>query len=136
MEPPRATIAAQIRQALEGRTDIRVAVLFGSQARETARPDSDVDIAVIARDVDVLELGGMLSGVLWRDVDVVDLQAPPIPLLKRILKDGIVVHEGYRGAGASWRSKALCTLETDLPWFERMRDAWLERVRTRGLLDG
>ena len=55
MTPP--SIAAVIRDTLAGRADIRVAILFGSQARGAARPDSDVDIAVDAPGVDVLSLG-------------------------------------------------------------------------------
>jgi predicted nucleotidyltransferase len=86
-----------------------VALLFGSEARGAARVDSDVDVAIEAPLVDVLDLASMLSEALEREVDVVRLEEATIPLLEQIVRDGIVVHEGYRGAGALWRSAAsLC----------------------------
>jgi hypothetical protein len=66
----------------------------------------------------------------------VRLEDAGIPLLQRLLRDGIVVHEGTRGAGATWRSRTLTLLETDRPWYARMRDAWLARVREKGLGHG
>lgn len=126
----------QIRRALAGRTDVRVALLFGSEARGTAGPGSDVDIAVDAPGVDILDLMALLAEALDREVDVVDLEEATIPLLERLVREGIVVHEGYRGAGALWRSRTLATLETDRPWYARMRDAWLARVREKGFQRG
>lgn len=133
---PDPALLDQIRSALAGRTDVRVAVLFGSEARGTAGPGSDVDIAVDAPGVDILDLMALLSGALDREVDVVDLEEATIPLLERLVREGIVVHEGYRGAGALWRSRTLATLETDLPWYARMRDAWLARVSEKGFQRG
>src|SRR5262245_54843300 len=112
-------MANRLRHALAGRSDVRVAVLFGSEARNTAGPGSDVDIAVDAPGVDWLELMGTLSTILEREVDVVALDDATIPLLERIVRDGIVVHEGFRGAGALWRSRTLALLETDRPWYAR-----------------
>jgi predicted nucleotidyltransferase len=118
---------------LRGRTDVRVALLFGSQARRTAREDSDVDLAIVGQGVDVLELRNELSQALGREVDVVHLTDPGIPLLEAVIRDGVVVHEAIPGCAAMWRSRALATLETDRPWFARMRDAWLRRVAEQGL---
>lgn len=134
MAPP--GITNHIRQALAGRADIRLAILFGSQARGTARDDSDIDIAVDAPGVDLLDLAAMLAQALDREVDVVPLDDPSIPLLEMLIRDGIVVHEARRGAGALWRSRTLATLETDRPWFARIRDAWLKRVAERGFSRG
>jgi predicted nucleotidyltransferase len=130
------TLAQALALALAGRADVRVAVLFGSQARGTARLDSDVDVAVDAPGVDVLALGAMLACTLGREVDVVLLDDATIPLLEHLVRDGIVVHEGYPGAGALWRSHTLATLETDRPWLSRMCDAWLARVKDHGLTRG
>ncbi len=134
MVPP--SISDALRRALAGRADVRVAVLFGSQARGTARPDSDVDVAVDAPGADVLGLGAMLACALGREVDVVLLEEATIPLVERIVRDGIVVHEGRPGAGALWRSRTLATLETDFPWLSRMNDAWLARVKDHGFARG
>lgn len=129
-------VAARLRQALAGCKDVRVAVLFGSEARGTARAGSDVDVAVDAPGADILEIAAALSEALSREVDVVPLEDATIPLLEQLVRDGIVVHEAYPGAGALWRSHALTSLETDRPWFARMRDAWLVRVREQGLSRG
>jgi predicted nucleotidyltransferase len=125
--------AEQISGALAGRTDVRLALLFGSEARGTAGPKSDVDLAIDAPGLDTLELCAFLAEAIGRDVDVVRLEEAGIPLLQKVLRDGIVVYEATRGAGATWRSRALATLETDGPWYARMRDAWLSRVRDEGL---
>lgn len=129
-------MAERIRDALAGRTDVRVAVLFGSEARGTAEPGSDVDIAVDVSGADLLDLAATLSLALDREVDVVDLDDATIPLLERLIREGVVVHEGFRGAGALWRSRTLAMLETDRPWYARMRDAWLSRVREKGFARG
>lgn len=62
-----------------------------------------------------------------------DYMHVPIPLLEHVLRDGIIVHEGSRGAGGLWRSRTLATLETDRPWYDSMCEAWLARVAREGL---
>lgn len=134
--PPAPTSAERITNALAGRTDVRLALLFGSEARGTAGPHSDVDLAVDAPGLDTLELCAILAEAVNRDVDVVRLEDAGIPLLIKLIRDGIVVHEGAPGAGAIWRSRTLAMLETDGPWYARMRDAWLSKVSEKGLGHG
>jgi predicted nucleotidyltransferase len=130
-------LVERLRLALAGRRDVRVAILFGSQARGTARADSDVDLAVVAPDADPLDLAAELSQALEREVDVVPLSDDPgVPLLEALVRDGVIVHEATRGAGALWRSRALTTLETDRPWYDRMSNAWLKRVAEKGFSRG
>lgn len=54
-------------------------------------------------------------------------------MIEELLRDAIVVHEGEYGAGATWRSHAWLDREIDLPWYERMRDAWLKHVAESGV---
>jgi predicted nucleotidyltransferase len=122
-----------IRECLRGRLDVRLALVFGSRARGTATPTSDVDVAVGAPGVDLLDLTAELSRATGVEVDVVDLEHAGVPLLARIVREGVLVHELRPGAAATWRGQALADLETDAPWFARMRDAWLARVAARGL---
>lgn len=124
----RDDLVDRLGEALSGRADVRLAVLFGSRARGTAREGSDVDVAVDAPGVDDTALCVELGDALGCEVDVVRLDTASIPLLHSIVRDGIVVHEARRGAGALWRSHALATLEIDLPWFRRMADAMLVRL--------
>jgi predicted nucleotidyltransferase len=112
---------------------VRLALLFGSRATTKNTASSDLDLAVDAPTEDLDRIGGVLASELGVEVDVVSLADVTIPLLEALVRDGIVVHEGKRGAGASWRTRALIDLETDRPWYARTRDAWLRRVATRGL---
>ncbi|MEA2604782.1 MAG: hypothetical protein QOF89_5774 [Acidobacteriota bacterium] len=123
-----ARVIEALRGALRGRKDVRVALLFGSRARGKARPGSDADVAVEGRDLNPLALAADLSEAAGVEVDVVDLGRAGYPLLNAVLRDGILLHEGERGAAASWRTRAILQTETDRPWFERMRDAYLKRL--------
>jgi predicted nucleotidyltransferase len=124
---PAALIDA-LRGALAERKEIGLALLFGSFARGRARPDSDVDVAVLGRNLDLLALAADLADAVKRQVDVVDLGQAGYPLTQALLRDGIVVHQGAPGAAAAWRTRAILETETDRPWFERMRDAYLKRL--------
>lgn len=121
-------VVESLRKALRGREDVRLALLFGSRARGRARPDSDADVAVLGKDLNLFSLTSDLSRAAGVDVDVVSLNDPGFPLLNVLLRDGIVLHEGERGAAATWRSRAWLQAETDRPWFERMRDSFLRHM--------
>jgi uncharacterized protein len=121
-------VVEALRKALRGRKDVRLALLFGSRTRGRARPDSDADVAVLGRDLNLLALATDLSDAAEVEVDVVSLNDPGYPLLHALLRDGVLLHEGEPGAAAAWRSRAWLQAETDRPWFERMRDAYLRRL--------
>jgi predicted nucleotidyltransferase len=121
-------VIERLKKTLRERTDIRLALLFGSRARGRTRPDSDADVAVLGESLDLLELAADLSDAARVDVDVVSLDDPGYPLLNAVLRDGIVLHEGRRHAEASWRTRALLQAETDRPGWERMRDSFLRRL--------
>lgn len=125
-------IHAALSEAFAREPGVRVAVLFGSVAEGRDREGSDLDLAVLAPGVDLLELAQRLQAELGREVDLVELSRATIPLMEELVAHGIVIHEGEPGAGALWRSRALATLETDRPWFARMREAFLDRWRHAG----
>jgi hypothetical protein len=105
-----------------------VALLFGSRARGRARADSDADVAVLGEGLNLLRLASDPSLAAGVEVDVVSLEDPGYPLLNAVLRDGLLLHEAEQGAAATWRGKAWAQAETDRPWFERMRDAYLRRL--------
>jgi predicted nucleotidyltransferase len=70
-------LLSTLRGALRTEHNVRFALLFGSVARGTAAPGSDVDVLVALRDPDlerVVELSAKLSAATGRRVDVVRLQ--------------------------------------------------------------
>jgi predicted nucleotidyltransferase len=115
---------------------VRLALLFGSRARGSVRDSSDIDLAIDAPNVDLDGLRVFLAERFGVDVDISFLADATIPLLDALIQDGIVVYETQPGIGARWRSRTLADLETDRPWYGRMRDAWLRRVAERGLPHG
>ena len=122
-----------LRQVLHTRGDVALALLFGSRARGDASEASDVDVALLAPAADLLDVGAQLSQASGLEVDVISLADPGVPLLDELLRDAVVLYEARPGAYATWRSHVLADLELDRPWYERMRDAWLERVAQRGV---
>ena len=113
--------------ALAGRTDVEVALVFGSRARGDHQVSSDLDVAVLG-EVDRLALGAELSRATGHEVDVVDFAAAGYPLLSAVVKDGVLVHEGVRAAYGRWRSHALSQLDLDRAWYGRMRDGYLAKL--------
>jgi len=87
-------VAQGIERALRRHTDVVVAYLFGSRARGTSGPLSDIDVAVLLRgDGHALErrlaLMADLAEVSGRErVDVVILNEAPVALAYRVLRDG------------------------------------------------
>jgi len=121
-------LVERLRVARASHPEVRLAILFGSTARGTDRETSDVDVAVLGRDLDSLGLSRDLSRAVRREVQLVDLDAVGYPMLQAIVRDGVVVAEHERGCAARWRSRALIDLDNDRAWFERMRDSYLGRL--------
>jgi uncharacterized protein len=83
---------------------IVAAWLFGSRARGTHQPDSDVDVAVLLRsrpttlEMLPLDLAADLEKALDLDVDAVALNDASPDLIHRVLRDGVVVCDRDRAA--------------------------------------
>lgn len=83
-----------LTQALDHEPSIVCAYLYGSRARGTARPDSDVDVAVLLDSPgpnERVDLEARLCVVLRREVQVVLLDSAPADLVRRVLRDGILL---------------------------------------------
>jgi predicted nucleotidyltransferase len=96
-------LGERVREALAGRDDLAAAWLFGSRARGTERPGSDVDVAVLLRDAPPPPGDGLgrdlqddLAGVLGRPVDLVVMNRAPADLVHRVLRDGELLIENDR----------------------------------------
>jgi predicted nucleotidyltransferase len=122
-------VVGTLGRALRWHPEVDLCLLFGSIARDRAGAESDVDLAVKGRAADTLGLAAELGTTLGAEVDVVCLDDDlPIALLGELLRDSICIYEGKPGANASFRSRAMWTLETDGPLIERMNRAWLARL--------
>ena len=137
MKDPSASLDLRslLRPLFEADPHIEVVLLFGSRARGNPGPHSDVDLAVLGPGADLLDLAAVASQRLGLEVDVLSLEDPPIPLLNAIVHEGKVLFERTPGAGVTWWTRTLVTLETDRPWYRRGRDAWLAHVAHHGILD-
>jgi predicted nucleotidyltransferase len=88
----RDQLIGKAREVMERCPRVMFAYLFGSLARKTSSPLSDVDIAVYLEDSsdlsrEKLELIGYLMGELGTDeIDVIVLNRAPLSLMARILE--------------------------------------------------
>lgn len=93
-------VSAKLREHLGARAEaegIVAAWLFGSVARGTARPDSDVDVGVLYREAPPRTLEGVgrvfrleedLAVATGLPVQVVNLNRASVDLIVRVLRDG------------------------------------------------
>lgn len=94
----------RLEGVLAGWPGVAAAWLFGSQARGTARPDSDVDVAVLftARprgfEEQPWELEARLTQVAGRPVQVVVANTAPADLVRRVLAEGQLLVDRDRSA--------------------------------------
>ena len=94
-----------IEQRLAAEPAIVAAWLFGSTARGTERPESDVDIAILtSRPADHtmadlwLDLQADLSQLAGRELDLVVVDDAPADLTHRVMRDGVILIDRDRAA--------------------------------------
>lgn len=104
------------------------AYLFGSQARGDARPDSDVDVAVLYGEAPPRTLAGQpfdtedeLAGALGRPVQLVVLNTASPDLVHRVLRDGILVVDRDRSARIRFEVAARNAYFDLKPFLDRYR---------------
>jgi predicted nucleotidyltransferase len=94
-------IKAKLADFFSARADVEglaAAYLFGSWARGSARPDSDVDVGVLYVDAPPPGLEGLafhleaeLETLLGRPVHLAVLNRAPVDLAQRVLRDGCLL---------------------------------------------
>lgn len=84
-----ASLSEYIRKAVPG---LIALYQFGSQAKGTARPASDIDLAILSREpmpnLRRFELAQELATQLHRDVDLVDLRTASAVMKMQVLSTG------------------------------------------------
>jgi len=122
----------RITRLLDETPMVRLAVVFGSAARRTENPGSDIDLGVSwvnGSGQSASDLVVALERAAGRRVDLVTLDDAP-PLLRfEIARDGIVLVEREPHAWADFRARAMIDWWDWAPTARMMHSVMAERVR-------
>ena len=106
-------LVAALHDYFSSQQDVIAAYLFGSRVAGKARPDSDVDTAVLISEEDGvarferrLRLMSEVSEVCGREADVVVLNDAPPLLQHQVLKHGRLIFERDRAARVEFEVRA------------------------------
>ena len=107
---------------------VACAYLYGSTARDEARPSSDVDVAVLFREAPLptldglgLDIAGDLEAAVGRRVDLVVLNQASPDLVHRILREGMLVHEADRRLRVAFEVRKRAEYFDVLPFLREYR---------------
>ena len=116
--------------------DLLVLYQFGSQAQGTARPDSDIDLAVLASTQipgeRLFHLAQELAVRLGRDVDLVDLRTTTTVMRAQIISTGRCLESHDDQARAEFELYAY----SDYARLNEERRDILRDIKERGLIYG
>jgi predicted nucleotidyltransferase len=126
------TLEETFRTASQAHPGLRLALLFGSCALGTQRPDSDVDVAVDMGGVMTVEqqvaLISDLALATGRAIDLIDLRTVGEPLLGQILQSGRRI-VGEDDVLAQYITRHVMDVEDFVPYQGRIlrerRQAWI-----------
>ena len=127
-----ATIDDQIRAVFKDFPKVKLVILFGSVATSSAHTQSDLDVAVLARQPlmaeEKMRIIEALALEMGRPVDLIDLFATPEPITGQVIKHGRRVLGGNSDF-AELLSRHLVEMVDFVPIQERIlserRAAWI-----------
>jgi predicted nucleotidyltransferase len=141
-------ILARLREALPsvlGRYPVDAAYAYGSVARGTMTPFSDVDVALLLTaplpPYEQLKMELTIQGEIeatcgLSPVDVRAINGAPLTVQGRIIQQGTLLYERDRARRIAFEVATRKRYFDFAPAARRLRDAFLQRVHREGLLHG
>jgi predicted nucleotidyltransferase len=135
----------EIVPAILAQYPVEAAYTYGSVARGTMTPLSDVDIALLLADSlspsEQLDLELTIQGKLevasgYSPVDVRSVNQAPLLAQARIVQQGILIYERDRARRVAFEVMTRKRYFDFAPVARRLRDAFLERAHKEGLIRG
>lgn len=128
-----ASLSEYIRKAVPG---LIALYQFGSQAKGTARPASDIDLAILSREpmpnLRRFELAQELATQLHRDVDLVDLRTSSTVMKMQVLSTGACLDSQDESARREFEMYAY----SDYARLNEERREIVKGITKRGLVYG
>jgi predicted nucleotidyltransferase len=126
---------------LAAQPDVLAAYLFGSYATGKARPESDVDLAVLLSGTDDMErferrlrlMGEVEEALGRRPADVVVLNDAPPLLAYQVLRYGRLIFERDRAARVEFEVRSGQVYTDLVPMRQFFREALFHEVKEAGL---
>jgi predicted nucleotidyltransferase len=136
-----ATLRGRLAELLSAEPDIEAAWLVGSHARGQARPDSDVDVAVLFRAGDgdpfaeALRRGALvdsLEGGLHLPVDVLDIEEVSPAVFAVSMRGAVLLLDRNRGRRIDVASRRYAEWHDMQPHYEMQRQGVRAYFSPRG----
>ena len=129
-------LTQQLQEFSDTRQDIAAIYLFGSQAKNSARPDSDVDIAILVlnenQDLFYLELrlnGDVGKYVTYDPLEVFVLNRLPIAFKFHVISQGKVLVSLNEKFRVNWEVKVIGDYWDFKPFLDEYYRAFFQRMK-------
>jgi predicted nucleotidyltransferase len=127
------SLISRIAEVLANGPPVRLAILFGSGARDALRPTSDVDVGVLFADEapslgEELALTARLSSAIGREVDLVRLDTAPALVRWEAARSAVLIHESPVREFADFVAKAALEHADMAPLLERSARTFVRRL--------
>ena len=132
------SLQERLRQCTASLPEVRLAVLFGSNARGKTGPRSDMDVGVLldpdtpeSRSRFEVEIRRAVRGRAVHVVFLTEADAPPL-LRFKIAKYGVVLHQDQDGLWTDFKTQAMIDWWDWEPYHRMFAEASARRLREKG----